>query len=139
MYIGTYLPFIMLYDIPKGGFIVNSMIEDFFLNIVKNLPNANVPFPGVQAWVIQGPESQVVFFEIEKSTFIPPHSHGPQFGFVLDGKVILKIDGKANHLTTGDSYYIPGGAVHEATFETFSRVVDIFADPNRYEIINELE
>ncbi|MHA1909176.1 MAG: cupin domain-containing protein [Candidatus Thorarchaeota archaeon] len=110
------------------------MIEDFFDNIVKKLPRIKVSVPGVQGWVLQGAEFQAVFFEIEKSTVIPPHSHGPQFGFIIDGNAVFKIDENVNRMTTGDSYYIPEGAVHEIAFDTFTRVVDFFFQKDRYEI-----
>jgi len=110
------------------------MIEEFYEQIVKKLPRIKVPVSGVQGWVFQGAEFQAVFFEIEKSAFIPPHSHGPQFGFVIDGKAVIKIDGNAKRVATGDSYYIPAGSVHEVAFDSFTRIVDFFMEKSRYEI-----
>ncbi|MHA1959440.1 MAG: cupin domain-containing protein [Candidatus Thorarchaeota archaeon] len=110
------------------------MIEDFFENIVKKLPKVKITIPGARGWVLQGPESQVVFFEIEKSVTIPSHSHGPQFGFIIEGEAILNIGGKSGRLTAGTSYYIPAGTMHDAAFGTFTRAVDFFMERNRYEI-----
>ncbi|UCE10658.1 MAG: cupin domain-containing protein [Candidatus Thorarchaeota archaeon] len=112
---------------------MNNMIEDFFADIVKKLPRAKIPVPGVKGWVQQGLESQLVFFEINESVRISPHTHGPQFGFIIEGKAEIKIEGNVHKLTAGSYYYIPAGSVHEAVFDTFTRAVDLFFETNRYE------
>ncbi len=112
---------------------MNDMIKEFYTNIVRKLPKAKVPIPGLQGWVFQGQNFQVVFFEIEKSTNIPPHSHEAQFGIMIDGKGAITIDGTRVELVPGISYFIHPGAVHEASFDTFSLVMDIFMEKSRYE------
>jgi quercetin dioxygenase-like cupin family protein len=100
---------------------------------IKKLPKVKVAFPGVQGWVSQGKESQVVFFEIEAGGVVSPHSHCEQFGIVLEGEMALTMNGATKVYKKGDSYHIPEGIVHKAEFKTFVRAVDFFAGPNRYE------
>ena len=99
---------------------------------IKALARARVPFPGVQGWVAQGREFQMVFFEIESGAEVSPHSHGEQFGYVFEGEMVLTIGEDTQTYREGDSYHIPAGVVHQARFKTFVRVVDFFLEPNRY-------
>lgn len=43
---------------------------------------------------------------------MPEHSHAGQVGFVLEGQIQLKIDGKLQTFIKGDRYYIPAGVLH---------------------------
>ncbi|MGY5852500.1 MAG: cupin domain-containing protein [Candidatus Thorarchaeota archaeon] len=100
---------------------------------IKNLPKAKIDFPGVQGWVAQGDNHQIVFFEIEPTGEVPPHSHAAQFGSVFEGEIVLTIGDEVRTYTKGDTYYIPAVVIHKAKFKTFTRVMDFFDDPNRYE------
>jgi len=107
--------------------------DDAYPECIKNLPKAKIPFPGVQGWVAQGKESQTVFFEIEPIGAVLPHSHGAQYGIVIEGEMVLTIGEDIKTYTKGDSYFIPEGVVHHAKFNTFCRVMDYFAELRRYE------
>lgn len=104
---------------------------------IKELPRARIPFKGVKANIVQGQSSQVCFFEIEPIGVVPPHSHGDQYGFVIDGEMVLTIGDVTKTYKKGDSYHIPAGVVHTAEFKTFCRIMDFFAEPHRYEIEEE--
>ncbi|MHA2210387.1 MAG: cupin domain-containing protein [Candidatus Thorarchaeota archaeon] len=112
---------------------MNIKIDEFFQGIVRDLPKARIPFSGVQGWILQGSNNQVVFFEIEPSVSIPLHSHGDQFGMVLEGEVSYTIGGKPSRFVKGDLYFIPKGIMHSAAFDSFTRLVDFFADADRYQ------
>lgn len=100
---------------------------------IKSLPKAKIPFEGVKAYILQGKTSQAGFFEIEPIGVVSPHSHGAQFGFVIEGEMLLTIGDETNLYKKGDSYFIPTGVVHSAEFKTFCRVMDFFGEPHRYE------
>ena len=100
---------------------------------IRELPKAKIPLKGVQAWIAQGVEFQVGFFEIEPVGTVPPHSHGAQYGFVIEGEMRLTIGDETKLYKRGDSYYVPEGVVHSAEFKTFFRAMDFFAEPSRYE------
>ncbi|TFG32522.1 cupin domain-containing protein [Candidatus Thorarchaeota archaeon] len=100
---------------------------------IKELPKAKIPMQGVQARIAQGVAFQIAFFEIEPIGTVPPHSHNAQYGFVIEGEMLLTIGDKTNLYKRGDSYYIPEGVVHSAEFKTFCKIMDFFAEPARYE------
>ena len=100
--------------------------------IISNLPEADINIPGVQGWIAQGKNFQIVFFEIEPVGKIPPHHHGAQFGIVLEGEMSLTMNNETKKYKKGDTYYIPNGVIHQAEFHSFFRAVDFFEDSNRY-------
>ncbi|MHA2425558.1 MAG: cupin domain-containing protein, partial [Candidatus Thorarchaeota archaeon] len=85
------------------------MTDVGFPDLIKNLLKAKLNFPGVTAWIIQGKNEQVGFFEIDAGAIVAPHSHGAQFGFVIDGELELSIGEETKIYRKGDSYYIPEG------------------------------
>ncbi|MHA2423589.1 MAG: cupin domain-containing protein [Candidatus Thorarchaeota archaeon] len=109
------------------------MSAEPFPDCIRELPKAKVPFQGVQVNIAQGDQFQVGFFEIEPIGVVSPHSHGAQYGFVIEGEMLLTIGDDTKLYRRGDSYYIPEGVVHSAEFKTFCRIMDFFDEPNRYE------
>jgi quercetin dioxygenase-like cupin family protein len=109
------------------------MTDSSYPDTITSLPRAKISLEGVQAWVAQGKDHQIVFFKIQPIGKIPPHSHAAQYGFVIEGEAYLTIDGERRHVKRGDSYHIPAGVVHEAEFLTLFRAMDYFAEPHRYE------
>ncbi|RJO68678.1 MAG: cupin domain-containing protein [Myxococcales bacterium] len=103
-----------------------------FPAMIRNLPEIDVPLEGVRGRLLQGEGRQAVFFEIEPIGAIPEHSHGAQFGVVLEGEMSLTIDGKTRRYGRGDAYYIPAGVPHGAVFHTAFRAIDVFDEPARY-------
>jgi len=103
-----------------------------FPEFVTDLPKADIPFPGVRGWISQAPNHQIIFMEIDPIGEVMPHHHGEQWGIVVEGEMELSIGGIKRRYLPGDSYHIPAGVEHAATFLTRVRVVDVFADVNRY-------
>ncbi|MHA1906827.1 MAG: cupin domain-containing protein [Candidatus Thorarchaeota archaeon] len=109
------------------------MTDIGFPDLIKNLPKAKLNFPGVTARIVQGKNEQVGFFEIEAGGVVKPHSHNEQYGFVIHGELELTIGEDTRVYKKGDSYHIPKGVVHSAETKTFVRVMDVFADVDRYQ------
>jgi len=107
-------------------------MEEFYPEIIRGLPEADVPMPGVRGYLLQGDRGQLVFFDIADTAQVPPHAHGAQWGVVLDGEMELTIGGKTSLYRKGDTYFIPAGVTHSATFRTRCRVLDFFAERDRY-------
>jgi len=100
---------------------------------ITNLPEAEIPFEGVRAWILQGENHQLVFFQMEKDAKVPEHSHEyRQWGMVIEGDMDLIIDGKPLNCKKGDDYLVPAGAKHWARFFTKTRVMDLFQEKSRY-------
>ncbi len=103
-----------------------------FPSFVRNLPQADLPFDGLKGWLVESASGQVLFNESEIELAVPEHSHGEQWGVVLDGKIDLTIDGVERTYSRGDTYYVPSGVLHRARIYPGFRAVDFFSDRNRY-------
>jgi quercetin dioxygenase-like cupin family protein len=104
-----------------------------FPEMIRGLPEIDIPLEGIRGWLLQGPTSQAVFFDIEPVGTIPPHSHCAQWGIVVAGEMQLTIGDESKLYRAGDWYYIPAGVVHSASFPARVQVIDVFDDPGRYQ------
>ncbi len=102
--------------------------------MLRDLPEIDIPIEGIRGWVLQSEDKQVVFFDIDPVGKMPDHSHCAQWGIMLDGKMKLTIGNDTKIYQKGDRYYIPESIVHSAEFLTKVFVIDVFDDPNRYQI-----
>jgi len=103
-----------------------------FPSFVRSLPEADLPFDGLRGWLLQSDSGQVLFNESDVEVTVPEHSHGDQWGVVIDGRFELTIDGQTRMYSRGDTYFIPMGIAHRARIYPGFRAVDYFADKNRY-------
>lgn len=106
-------------------------------DMMRKLPEIDIPLEGIRGWLLQSKDKQVVFFDIEPIGVVPPHSHCAQWGLMVDGEMRLNIGGKSKVYRKGDCYFIPEGVVHSATFLTRVFVIDVFDDPGRYKTKKE--
>ena len=109
------------------------MPDNAFPAMITQLPEAEVPFDGVRAWISQAADHQVVFLDIDPIGKVAPHSHGEQWGIVVEGEMELTIGGETRRCGPGDSYHIPAGVMHGAKFLSHFRAIDVFADADRYQ------
>ena len=103
-----------------------------FPSFVRSLPKADLPFQGLRGWLLQSDSGQVLFNESDTEVSVPDHSHGEQWGIVIDGKIEMTIGGQTMTYSRGDTYFIPAGAVHKARIHPGFRAVDYFTDRSRY-------
>ena len=103
-----------------------------FPSFLRSLPEANLPFEGLRGWLLQSESGQVLFNESDIEVSVPDHSHGNQWGIVINGKIEMTIDGQTRVYSHGDTYFIPAGIVHRARIYPGFRAVDYFADQDRY-------
>lgn len=105
-----------------------------FPDFIKNFPSINVPFPEdvVLTSAIKSEAGLVAFFTFLKDMELPPHSHGAQWGAVVEGEIELTIGGQTKTYRAGDSYAIPAGVEHGATIKAGTRVIDVFEESDRY-------
>ncbi len=108
------------------------MNEESYPKMITDLPEIDVSLKGVKGWLLQGIDKQVVFLDVEPVSAIPEHSHGEQWGIVIDGEIELMVNGVKKVYRKGDCYLIPAGVPHSATFRTQFKAVDFFAEANRY-------
>ncbi|MCD4696981.1 MAG: cupin domain-containing protein [Bacteroidales bacterium] len=100
--------------------------------IITDLQELKLPLNGLVANLLQGKNNQLVFFDFKEDTEIPVHSHGAQWGIVVDGKIDFTIGGVQKTYQKGDSYYIKAGEEHGGKIYKGFKAIDFFAEPNRY-------
>jgi quercetin dioxygenase-like cupin family protein len=110
------------------------MAQVAFPEMIEHLPDIDIQLEGVRGKLLQAVDKQIVFFDLEPIGRIPPHSHGAQWGIVVTGEIELRIGASTRVVRKGDSYYIPAGVEHEARILIPSQVIDIFDDPDRYQV-----
>ena len=101
-------------------------------DLVRNLPEVDIPIEGVRGWLLQSDKKQMVFFDIQPVAAVPPHSHCAQWGLMIEGEMSLTIGGDTKRYQKGDSYFIPEGVEHWAVFHSRVNVIDFFDAPDRY-------
>lgn len=106
--------------------------DDFFPEIITNLPEADIPIKGLYSYLLQGQNQQIIFMSFENDVEVPEHSHEAQWGVVLDGEIELTIGGKKCTLTKGDTYFIPQNIKHSAKIKKGYRDLTLFNQKDRY-------
>ena len=101
-------------------------------DMIRNLPEIDIPVDGIRGWLLSGSDKQVVFFDIQPVGKIPPHSHCAQWGIMLEGEMSLTIGEDTKTYRKGNWYFIPDGVVHSADFMSRVNVIDVFDAPDRY-------
>lgn len=84
--------------------------------------------PGVRMKPLFGEGAMLNLLEFEPDAVVDTHSHPhEQLGVVLEGDVVLAVDGVEHRLGPGDGYQIPGGVEHAAWTEGVAcRLLDVF-------------
>lgn len=108
------------------------MEKAYFPDFIKRLPEADLPIEGLRGWLLQSANGQMLFLVADAEVDLPEHTHGEQWGFVVDGSVELTIGDETRTRVRGDSYYIPAGTPHKAILHRGFMAVDFFADRDRY-------
>lgn len=105
-----------------------------FPHFIEAFPSIDVPFPDdvVRTSVVRSDDGLVVFFTFLKDMTLPMHSHGAQWGTVIEGEIEFTIGGETRIYRPGDSYSIAAGVEHGAVIKAGSRVIDVFEEADRY-------
>ena len=99
---------------------------------ICNLPRADIALPGVKAYLSQAETYQILFMEFEEDVKLPEHSHGAQWGVVLEGQIELVIDGVHHVFRKGDRYFIPEGVNHSGSIHAGYADITWFGTKDRY-------
>jgi len=103
-----------------------------FPEAIVGLPEADIPFEGCIAYLIQGEAEQVLFMRFEKEVELVEHSHNAQWAIVLAGEIALTIGGEHKEYVKGDTYYIPEGVKHSGRIYAGYSDMTYFAQKDRY-------
>jgi quercetin dioxygenase-like cupin family protein len=84
--------------------------------------------PGVRMQPLFGEGAMLNLLDFQPNARVPEHSHPhEQLGMVVEGELVLQIDGVPHRLRPGAAYQIPGGVPHGAwTEDERCRVLDVF-------------
>lgn len=75
-------------------------------------------------------EAMLCEFFLERDTEIPEHQHmNDQVGYVVFGKVEMKIGDEVRVCVSGDSYAIPGGVNHSGRTLEDTLTIEVFSPP----------
>ena len=98
------------------------------------MPALDLPFPdsAVTSHAVRSDAGLVVFFRFHEDFELPPHSHGAQWGTVVEGEIEFTIGGQTRRYGPGDAYDIPAGVEHGARIAAGTLVIDVFAETDRY-------
>jgi quercetin dioxygenase-like cupin family protein len=107
-------------------------MADVFPEAIKNLPEADIPVPGLEAYLSQGPDHQVIFMAFREDAQIPQHAHEAQWSVVLEDRVDLEIEGIRRTYGKGDRIFVPAGARHAARIYAGYADITVFDQMNRY-------
>ena len=101
---------------------------------LDRLPELDLPFDSsvVSSHAIRSDEALLVVFTFHQDMVLPDHSHGAQWGMVLEGEIEFTIGGDTATYRPGDSYNIPAGVVHGARIKAGTKVMDMFEEADRY-------
>lgn len=100
---------------------------------IAQLPEADIPMPGLKAFLSQGDNHQIIFMEFSEEVDLPEHSHRCQWGIVLEGRIDLIIDGKKQTFGKGDRYFIGDGVVHSGKIYAGYADITFFGETSRYQ------
>ena len=107
-------------------------MSELFPEMIKALPEADIPIDGLKGYILQSDNHQILFMKCDEDAEVPEHSHESHWSVVLEGEIELIIDGVKQTHTKGDRFFIPKGAKHSA--KIYARYTDItfFNEKDRY-------
>lgn len=109
-------------------------MDSIFPSSILELPKVDIEIDGLNAFLSQGSDHQILFMEFSKDTQIPEHSHSSQYGIVLEGKIDVTIDGETKEYKKGDRYFIPEGVKHSVKIYPGYSDITFFGQKDRYSI-----
>jgi len=106
--------------------------DDFFPEMITRLPEADIPIEGIDSYLLQCENQQIVFMSFEKDADVPEHSHESQWAVILDGEIELTIGSDTRTYRRGDTYFIPRGVKHGARIKKGYKDLTLFDQKDRY-------
>ncbi len=90
-----------------------------------------------QKTLVYGEKTLMVEFRLHRGALLPLHAHPhEQTGYLVSGRILLKIGEEVQEVGAGDSWCIAGGVNHGAEIIEDSVAVEVFA-PVRKEYLPE--
>ncbi len=109
-------------------------MAEIFPEPVRNLPQADISLQGINAYLSQSKNHQIIFMEFSEDVEVPDHSHADQWGIVLEGKIDLTVNGVKRTYAKGERYFIPKGVSHSGKIHAGYVDITFFNEPDRYKV-----
>ena len=107
-------------------------MSQLFPEPIRRLPQADIPLPGLTAYLSQGPRHQILFMHFTEDVDLPEHAHAAQWGLVLEGRIQMTINAETQTFSRGERYFIPAGVKHSAKIHAGYADMTYFDEPDRY-------
>lgn len=87
------------------------------------------PLPGIeQKTLVYGQNTLMTKFRLKQGAEIPPHRHPhEQTGYLVSGRIRMRIDAVVHELEPGDAWCIPGKVEHSADALEDAVAVEVFS------------
>lgn len=106
-------------------------ITDGFPEVIKqHFPQAEIPFPGLSGWLLQGEDCQLVFSEFKDRFETPEHRHAVHWGLILEGEATMTINGETKTYRAGEYYIVPADTPHSASIKAGTKSIDVWLQPD---------
>ena len=109
-------------------------MSELFPEMIRALPEADIPIGGLKAYLSQADNHQIIFWEFHEDAEIPEHCHESHWSVVLEGKINLITDGAKQSYTKGDCFFVPKGAKHSAKIYAGYTDITVFNEKDRYKV-----
>ena len=114
------------------GMLGVAPVGTLFPEPILRLPLADIPLPGITAFLSQSVTHQVIFMTFSDDIDLPEHAHEAQWGVVFEGEIDLTIGASTATYRKGDRYFIPRGVLHSGRIHAGFAAMDFFDQPDRY-------
>lgn len=112
-------------------------MNEIFPKPICELPMADIPLKGIQAYLSQGDDHQIIFMYFNEDVDLSEHTHESQWGIVLEGHIELIIDGVKQDFKKGDRYFIPKDVKHSGKIYAGYGDMTYFNQKDRYKVIDK--
>jgi hypothetical protein len=96
---------------------------------ITKLPKTNLL--GLDVYVHDNGTSQVLFLELpagRNEVVLPTHTHGIEWGIVVEGEIEMTIDGRVERHLAGSQHLIAPSVPHSFRFRPGTSSIDFFAE-----------
>jgi mannose-6-phosphate isomerase-like protein (cupin superfamily) len=109
-------------------------MKEIFPEPISKLPQADMPFEGVKAFLSQSDNHQIIFTSFTEDTEMRVHSHAAQISFVVLGRIDFTIGEESFSYKKGDRFYIPAGVEHCGKVYAGYADITFIDEPDRYAV-----
>lgn len=95
----------------------------------KTDDNYNQALEGIEfKTLVYGEKTLLTEFRLEKNNTLPMHEHPhEQTGYLVSGKIVLKIGDQRHDVEAGDAWSIPSNVIHGAEVVEDSVAIEVFS------------